>query len=380
MRKTKRGIFCAQITMILLMAGTAAMLVYAAISNELIFSNDLKTGSVQIKLNQYQEGEKGMQPIEPGQVFANQDVSYIPEIKNIRADSYVRVKVDIVMDADVPEPITEANICGFNENWVKRGDYYYYVKPLKTFDSAWLFKGFHVPESWEEDKGVGFRISMTADAVQAKNLKPDFEKINPWGTIEIQEEKDSDSIVYRAAEPASLLNVMTFSDSKGFESNTSDLFRNFRHFAAGDSFQDTLKMVNEAKYPVKISFCIDTEPGPLTEQMQVEIRCEGETVYEGPLTGSSMREYVELTELKASDIKDFTFKAILPEESDNVYSALNDQVIWKFKAEKVPDVYGQVQTGDDFSLTSYLAGALAALAVSGMLLLPLKRGQGRWKR
>ena len=386
MRKVKRGIFCAQIAVILLLAGMTATLVYSAVVNEIVFKNNLKTGSVQIQVNQYEETENGKQLIGPGQVLANQDVSYIPEVTNIRAASYVRVKVDIVMDEDVPEPVTVENIYGISDQWVKRGEYFYCTKALEPSETAWIFKGFHVPESWNEEMGSGFRIFLTADAVQADHFTPDFGKLNPWGTIEIQEEKDTDSIVYRVAETGNVGvsdNVLTFSDSMGLEANTNDLFRNFGYFMAGNSFEDTLKMVNKSDSPVKISFCTATEQDDLTEQMKLEIKCEGKLLYEGPLSSQTMEDYIELIELAPSDIRDFSFKVSLPDDSDNSYSVLEDQVVWKFKAEKVPGADGtgsEVQTGDDFSLAGCLAGVIAALLVIGLMLLPGKRGNRKWRK
>ena len=55
----------------------ACTAVYAAKVYEISFQNEFKTGSVDIKIEQYEKTEQGEKLIDPGVVMPNQDVSYI---------------------------------------------------------------------------------------------------------------------------------------------------------------------------------------------------------------------------------------------------------------------------------------------------------------
>ena len=309
MRKMQRGIFCAQIGLTLSVAAMTAMLAYGISANEISFENTMKSGSVDLKIEQYEMTHDGLKPIQQGQVLANQDVSYIPEIINLRADSYIRVKTEIIMDKDIEEPITLDNIYGLEDGWIRRGDYFYYTKPMEPMESAYLYKGIHVPLYRSAEEACGFKVELTADAIQASALTPDFDSPSPWGAVEIQEAKAEDSIVYRKVSKADFskelnsqqANILRVTGDVTLESNTGNLFRNFDHFMAGSSYSDTLQIKNENERPVKVSFCADRCGGTLAGRANLEIYCGRELLYEGPVPTVPMNRYAELGEIPAGE-------------------------------------------------------------------------------
>lgn len=384
MGKSRRGFFIGKNRKTAVIAAVSAILIITAVvygdvsskQSEIKFINNMKTGSVDVMIELYEITENGEKLIRPDKIMGNRKISCVPRVTNLRAESYVRVKTDIKMDRDVPESLTPESIYGLNTDWIKRGEYFYYKRVMRPMESADIFAGIQIPEVWKEDTASGFTLQLTVDAIQATNFSPDFDSAAPWGKVQIQKSKETDNTVYRAAVPA-VVNNMTFTSASGLESSTEDLFGNFRHFMAGNSFSDTLKMENKSEKPVRLSFCTETgsaietqaeaESDMLLEQAHLEIYCDGEQLYHGSLNTVPLYRYVELTVLEPGKSKDFDFKITLPAGLENKYSVLTDQVIWKFKAEDQITQSGDyvsmpvTQTGDEKDFTIYFAVALLAL-------------------
>ena len=62
-------------------------------------------------------------------------------------------------------------ILGMTEDWVKRGEYYYFTRILKRKESADLFQKVTVPAVWgKEHSGQKLGIVIQAEAIQRQIL------------------------------------------------------------------------------------------------------------------------------------------------------------------------------------------------------------------
>lgn len=358
----KKQIFLTALLLVLALCS----IVYAAKVNEIAFTNHVETGSVDVKIEQFEMTEDGRRVAFPGEVMPNMDVSYIPCVTNLRADSYVRVKMEVIMDEEIPIPITTADMYGISSDWVRIGDYFYCKKILKTNESSDILEGFHVPEGWTHATASPFTIRLTADAIQCDYFEPDFTSASPWGLVEIEEAKEEDDITYGIAKEKEASPVFEYRDGTGFESATSDLFKNFDYHMAGDTYSDRLTMKNVSSKKIKLYFKTETVESDLLEQMSLSIDCDGEHLYSGDLLSKKIDDWIELTEIDSGKSKDLSFEVQLPVSSKNYYSVLQDKVVWKFKALEIEDPNsGATRTGDIQNPLLY-----AALAViAGVLLI-----------
>lgn len=343
---------------------------YAAKIYEITYTSNIKTGSVDIKIEQYEVTDDGEKLIDPGEVMPNQDVSYIPRVTNLRAAGYVRVKVDIVMDEEIPQPICLDYIYGQNEEWIRIGDYFYCTKVLETGESSDIFEGFNVPYQWTQETASGFTINLTADVVQADNFVPNFDSALPWGSIEIEKAKVEDNISYSTVKETGSSPSWTYTSASGFETTTSDLFANFDYFMAGDTYKDNLEMKNEASNDIKVYFKTENETSDLLKKVRLRVYCDGKTVYEGNLASENMNEYFYLTTIKSGNAKDLAFEVILPEDAQNYYSVLEENVIWKFK---VSEIQKSVQTGDESNILPFIAVGIIALLIAAFALITRRK-------
>lgn len=374
-KERNRNMKCRKkILLICILALTVGITVaYAVKVYEISFTNNFNTGSVDVRIDQYEITEYGEKLIDSGIVMPNQNVSYIPRVTNLRSDSYVRVKVDIIMDKDIPQPITVKNVYDINKEWVQRGEYFYCTKVLKPEDTSDLFRGFHIPETWQQETASGFTIKVKVDAIQDDYFTPDFNSLSPWGNVEIEQAKAEDNIVYGIAKQIGTSHKLQYTANNGLESETSDLFANFDHFMAGDSYRDALSMQNESDNAIRVYFKTQTVSDDLLEQMKLEIKCNGNKIYSGDLVSKPLYGYEKLTVIKKNQEQDFEFEIKLPESSKNYYSVLKDKVIWKFKVEEIPDNNSSVATGDTQHILLFIIIGITSLGIILTMLIARRK-------
>lgn len=357
-----------------LLAGVA---VYAATQGEIAVTNQFQTGSVDLELKTYSKTEEGEQEAVPGDaVAANQTISYIPRIMATRADCYVRLLVDIVMEKEIADPITLDGI-ELAEGWVQKGDLLYYTKPLKNGETVTPFETIHVPESWNGDNASGFDVYLVADAIQAANVTPDFESGSPWGTVEIEMAKEEEKTDYRVVKQVKDAHTLSYQGNGTFELSSKDLFENFSTALTGDTFKDSLKMTNHAGNRIKLNFkCECPDKQKLLEHVNLNLKVGEKSIYEGPLSAEKLSKYQEIAVLEPKQVETLNYELTVPEELKNEFSVEKGNVIWHFQAEEIDENGHAVQTGDAFPFAILLlvfAGTGTALLT--ILLLRRKRNK-----
>lgn len=393
----------------LLSAGMAAALfvltlitvISAAKVYELAFQNKLSTGSVDIDLKTLSVSEDGsLKDVVERDVYPGERLSYMPMIKNKRADAYVRVKIDVTMDQETEEPVTSKNVYQEvikvlteddvfqtidSSDWVQKGDYFYNTKVMKQGEKSYAFQGIIIPANWvvglgdslpaippgtDPARASGFTIALHADAIQAENFSPDFSSDHPWGSVETEQAKEEDGADYSIASPVVTQNEMTFKGSGGLEANTKDLFRNIQRFNAGTIYEDSLEIRNASSNGITVYFRTKNTASYLKAKMRLKIEMEGKTIYDGDLTSSSLSEYRELVKLKAGKDATLKYTVLLPDDSLNSYSVLSDEVEWDFKVvvDESGRKTGTPRTGDTMAVVFWALTLLISVAIMGYLI------------
>lgn len=352
----------------MLLCFTSVSFISASKVWEKTMKGKLQTGSVDIKVTQLEIDENGnLKEAVPHIVLPGQDISYIPEIETFKADSYVRLKVDLIMDNKIDNPITIDNIKSIKDGWIKKGDYFYYTKVLKKNNPKQVFQGLKVPSEWSSEKSTGFKVKVTADCIQAANFKPDFSSDMPWGSVKIEESKNYDGINYGHVEGHKKSNnILTFDRDSGLQSTTSDLFQNWGEFMAGDTYKDTLKIKNKSNNPITVYFRTKNHKIDLKDSAHLIIRLGDKIIYDGNLTSLNLNEYVKLAKIKGRDSIDLSYEIYVNKDSENTLSALTNDVEWQFKV--VEDTSqgsnnGSISTGDQNQLLIYMGLFIISLVL-----------------
>lgn len=355
---------------------TASMLLIASLclafasaleySGSRVFRNEFNTSGVNLKLEQLQLTDSGLLPAcDSSCVMPGEMVSYIPRVTNLEADSYIRVRLEISVDG-TEIALTPDSYFGIGENWIRKGNCFYCLDVFGQNESSDVIGGIVIPQSLTYAGGK-VRIRATADAIQARNFEPDFNRANPWGTVEIQTldcREDGRGAVCRGAMKTQSMDF-SFAREGTFECSTEDLFSGFDSFQPGDSYSEKLDMKNMSGRKLVVYFRTDNVKTDLLDEMKLSIRCCGKSVYSGPLTSEALGSFMEIGTIENGRAGKFEFEISMPKEADNRYSMLEDNVTWIIvvSGAEEEDESGAVATGD-----RWLAPALAALGVSAALL------------
>ena len=353
---------------IALAALTVSSVVSAAEIYELGLKGHINTGSVAIDLKPLCLDSDGkLKDAEEKAVSPGEHLSFMPVVENKRADAYVRLKVDIIMDEETETPVTNDDIYRErirvitdddvfktidSSEWIRKGDYFYDTKVLKQGGKSCAFQGIIIPDNWVSDpdkslpsapdgktpaQASGFRISLHADAIQAENFKPDFESDNPWGSVIIEDAKTDDNRDYSVASPVIDSNKLIFTGSGSLEANTDDLFRNFNTYMPVGLYTDSILISNKAANDITVFFRTDNVPTGLKDKMKLSISCSGKTIYNGSLSSTEISDYKELVKLRSGKEAELKYTVKLPEDSLNEYSVLSEDIEWLFKVAEHTD-------------------------------------------
>ena len=290
-----------------------------------IFNNEFETSAVKVKI----ESRQASSAAEPGE-----NVGYVPTVTNLNASSYIRVKFHVFANGKECSLISADSFYGSGSRWIKKGDFYYSTTAFRKGEAAEVVRGIRIPE--EIGTGVtDLKILAAADAIQARNFSPDFNRENPWGTVEIQEEADT----VRNAEYSSGKNVagvaqvsedmdFTYAREGIFECSTEDLFSRFDAFQPGDTCSEMLNMKNDSDRKMEIYFRTENQETELLDRMQLEISCCGSRVYSGSLTSEALDSFIQIGTVMPGHSGRLEFEISMPAEADNSFARLKDNVVW----------------------------------------------------
>lgn len=349
-------------------------LLLAQTIREFSFQNHYSSGSVKISLHQYQIDDKGNRVVaEDGVVQPGQTLSYIPEIRNERADCYVRVHISLEMnDSFAEQELSVDDIHSVCEDWIRIDDDFYRTRILRHGESCDVFREINIPSSWTHDSGSGgFTIKVIADAIQSDNFTPDFESAMPWGSIRIEREKDDDTTDYCSTVSSfGTPNELEIRGDGGLESTTGDLFRNFSYFMAGDSFEDKLYVRNYSDTDIDLYFRIKSRNNGLNDKTKLTISNGSNVLYRSEALHATTQEWRKISSIRARESTRLDFSLYLPEDSDREYTALSDDVIWQFRTVESESMSGDrpmIRTGDEAQLMTWILVLLFSVTAVSLM-------------
>lgn len=331
--------------------------------------NHLETGNTKIDLKEYgrdadgAETEYGFE----GEVLPGTYVSKIPRIENLSSDCYIRIKAENRAELC----LEDESFKGISEEWIKRGDYWYYQPVLGEGESADFFTGIQFPTEWDERlSGQEVVLSLQAEAIQARNFTPDYALEDPW----FGERAQYCLQEFGAAGEGMGDMPMQVIYEEGLSVDPNDFFENLGRIMPGDVCSDGFLIDNRSDADSEIWFRTEL-PGlaagqkELLEGIGLSI-CLGETLlYQGNLASPELHKGVSLGDIKAGEDQLVSFSLSVPAQWDNAYSFRDTMVKWIFETERnTPDP--APDTGDPGAESGWIffgSGTLSALVLLAVL-------------
>lgn len=338
-------------------------------------TNHFETGVVDIALTEYQKiGDVETLWEENPVILPGEVISKIPRIFNDGNDCYVRAKFTF----HNTEELSEENVFGIGENWVKADDgYWYYTQILPHGGDVDIFEGLEIPKDFsQEGEDTAFYFEIAVDAIQSKNFTPQFDTAAPWGGVEILEcEKEGqyDVSTFKPSD-SQTFTVVYQGDVKKLVVSGEDFFANFPFLMPGDVYSDSFTIKNDGKDKINLYFRSETEDASdLLDKIQLKITADfgnlartTEVFYEGSLRAAELNDDIILGMIPAGEEVTFHFEISVPAELNNMYSLLASNVRWTFSTEEIP---ASPETGDNTAVGVYQVLMGASLVFIGLLLV-----------
>lgn len=322
-------------------------------------NGELATDGVDVKITATQDKKL---------IAPNMTVHYEPVILYKGVDAYVRFKLDISS-----EEITLYNFRGLSDNWVRKGEYYYYTKPVKHNTALSTFKSFHIPEHWdegmpEEFMNSKFNITAYCDAVQAKNFTPDFNSDEPWGELVIQD-NSYDGNSYTGEKMKDFDSIrLKFKGASQFSLSSDEMIKS--NILPGDTYKNSINLSNIGERDMEVFFSVDEENAPdvynLLDALKLRISIDGKEFYNGDLRAAELNSWKNLVYMDKGSSHKLTYEIHAPAELDNMYEEKINDFTWNFKVREAED---GPKTGD----TEYLLFWMALSVMSLLLLFKIKK-------
>lgn len=244
-------------------------------------------------------------------------------------------------ETSVEYVLSDEDLDGISDAWVKQGEYYYYTKPLKNGESADFFQNVTIPAAWTskaQDRVLG--LTVTAEAVQAANFTPDFNSEAPWGDTEIEQcVHEKDNSITEVTKQYTAMSVTYEGAARNLVAAPEDFFKNLQTAMPGDTISDSFQLSNTTATSAEFFFHTET-PGNLTDeeldllkQFKLTIIQNGKTLYDGDLQAASLNQEISLGTLETGKNSRVQFTLQLPAELKNAYAKRESMVNWIFRVQ-----------------------------------------------
>ena len=295
-------------------------------------------------------------------VLPGQTVDEIVEVNNLANDAWIRMKVTFD-DSDIKG--LDDSLLSISDNWIKRGEYYYYTKPVDRGDSAEFMENVKIPTTWDESlSDQKMELHFTADAVQIKNFTPDFDSEDPWFGTVIEKSITDEYII--PEEKHDLFSVSYEGGAEGLVKVGEDFFSNWGDLMPGDVVSDEVTVANRYAKPVSIYFRTETiADDKFLKELNLQIKCEDKVLYDGSMAGE-IKNKVLLGTLKKGETKHLTYTLTVPEWLDNPYAMSKTETKWIFTAvlPEEKSLLNKVQTGDSMIPVAVATASVGCLVGS----------------
>ena len=311
--------------------------------NQTSLKNIVKTQGIDIKVTSNTDEDK--------LYSAGSTLRYEPVIENRAMSCYVRFKLNLSNAL-----LNEDSFVGLTDDFVKRGDYFYYTKPLDNKQSITTFNSFKMPADIDNEDKEEIKIIKTVDAIQSKNFTPDFSSENPWGNVAIiGSEFDGSNYINEVIniEPIDL----TINNNKEISLTNKDIL-NF-NLVPGDIITNSIDIKNNNGKEVNVDFKAKGEDSKILRSINLKLYLDNKKIYDGDLVTKNLEEYTKLVGLSDNETASLRYEIEVPQNLNNDYQNKESKFEWKFK---INDVNNNLVKTDD--LSSYLVVSIIILITS----------------
>ena len=264
-------------------------------------------------------------------------------VKNLGINCYIRTKINLIIKNE--NFIIDNYLDIDNSKWTKIGDYYYYKSVLNENSSVELFNKLLVPEYLNNNyENEDLIVEVIAEAIQTKNVNPNYSGDKPWGDVPINKKID------RAYSPNQINSSIIYENNanKYLKINRS-FFNRLNNLVPGDVVSEYIDVGNIDKevslYYSLSSENMNSDEKKLFESFNLVIEDENNNI----LYNGAMLDYKKhfLKTYSKNAIGKLKMTVTMPTNLDNDYSLILTNIIWKFSVETTGEIPNNPRTGEN---------------------------------
>ncbi len=277
----------------------------------------------------------------------------------------------------------------FNDQyWKSRADgWFYYTEILKAGEitAEPLMESYTLAaQTGNEYKGKDAQIIISMESVQAEGNGTEL-----WGVTAAEL-----GIVVPDAPKGESTGVIYRGRADGFlvDAEKTDLFASFKNLLPGCARTQEIVVENQSGEETEIFLRAEAtrQSAASKKQLQlvrklidhyaqIEIRQNETVLYNGPVSGDSMKQEISLGKFAEGEKKNLTVRLALSPEMDNEYQKLTGKVVWIFAArgEDGRIVAQSAPVTGDISHVGMWAVLLAVSGAAALIALILIKRDGR---
>lgn len=321
--------------------------------NQTSLKNIVKTQGIDIKVTSNTDEDK--------LYGAGSTLRYEPVIENRAMSCYVRFKLNLSNAL-----LNEDSFVGLTDDFVKRGDYFYYTKPLDNKQSITTFNSFKMPADIDNEDKEEIKIIKTVDAIQSKNFTPDFNSENPWGNVEVISSNFDGSNYINEVIVVKPINLTINSDKQITLTNKDIL--NF-NLAPGDVITNSIDIRSDNEKEVNVEFKAKGEESELLKNINLKLYLDDKKIYDGDLVTENLQNYTKLVNLKCGEKTSLKYEMSIPENLNNKYQDKESNFEWKFK---INEASNDIVKTDDISNISVVLVIVLITSIVGITIFRRK--------
>jgi len=244
--------------------------------------------------------------------MAGDNVSIIPKVQNLGESCYLRIKVEYINS----ETNYADYIINMSSDFQLYEEYYYYKSVVQSGDVIKIFDGVKIPEEIKQKK---IKLTITAQAIQARNFEPDYTLSDPWKNIQPTE---SSNTSYDLDSKNNSITVLFEDGVEKYVTIKNDFFKNIPNILPGDIYEDIIEINNKlgdnAKYYLDYKN-LEKEYELLKKIDLVITNEDGMIVYSGKIDDIN---HVLLGTYKNNDNDKLLLKLLVPSDLENEFELI----------------------------------------------------------
>lgn len=240
-------------------------------------------------------------------------------------------------NVDVIPGLWPLTLTGMSEEFVRRGDFLYCLRPLAAGERIQVFTGFQIPVYEELKEKESFVLRAVPEVMQDLGKTPDFGAQDPWSRWDTVAETGK----WLLRDGNSHFVITAKQDQLEFK---GQMFEGLLGLLPGERVTEELIVQNQTGQRAELRIRLHTEllsakEQELLEKLSLSIERDGKRFYDAGFLGDALKNGISLGQFGDGTEK-LRFLVTAPAELDNSWQKASASPVWSFSVREMGNPSG----------------------------------------